>query len=85
MPDFDPIIVHAPLDWEVMSDRDVARRRKPYEAMCGIYTKLPARVRVREDEEGPYLVAGPHERYFAYCEDCDRSTTIDLRPVHRTS
>lgn len=80
----DPLTVHAPLDWNVLRDRDVARRRKPYETICGDYAKLPARVRVQEDEEGPYLVAGPHERYFAWCAICARSTTIDLQPVARS-
>jgi hypothetical protein len=77
----EPIVVHAPLDWRVLENRDVARRRKPYETICGVFAKLPSRVRVREDEQGPYLVAGPHERYFGWCADCARATTAGLAPV----
>lgn len=80
------IVVHAPMNPAVLRDKAVAKRRKPYEGLCGEYSKLPPTAKVKEceplppNEGGPYLVLGPHERYFGWCRRC---ALIDdtLKPV----
>jgi hypothetical protein len=85
-----PILVHAPRDQTVLSNPDVQRRRRPYEGMCGEWSKLPPTVRVRTcipmdpkidmpGLEEVYLEARPHPRYHQWCEGCHNATPGGLR------
>jgi hypothetical protein len=60
-----PITVHLPAD-----PAAPIKRSRPYLTRCGLSARLPSRTRTREDEDGPYLVAGPHPRYYRVCPDC---------------
>ena len=74
----DPFIVHAPADWRKLAKLLASERAKAegftarYRAACtGRQVELPPNVKVCIDENGPYFVAGPHERYYAKCEACE--------------
>ena len=72
----EPLVVHEPQDWGKLRQLISEGQRKPgfiprYKAKCsGRRVELPPKVRIREDERGPYFVAGPHERYYEMCEGC---------------
>lgn len=78
----DPFIVHVPADAGAFFDKRVLKRRVPYLALCGGYSKLPPRVAVKTEAGGAvYVVCGPHERYFAWCADCANLHPEKLYPV----
>lgn len=60
----DPIMVHAPQDHgEVAFGSYIT-------ACTGLRVETPPNLVVRYDERGPYLVAGPHPRYYQQCPGC---------------
>lgn len=65
----DPILVHLPADLtEAGGDS--------YTAVCtGHRTRTPSTLKVRRAEDGPYIVVGPHERYFTLCKGCTHRST----------
>ena len=72
----EPFVVHAPQSWKRLRKLVAEGQRKRgfvprYKAECtGRKVELPPKVRIREDEDGPYFVAGPHECYYRKCPDC---------------
>jgi hypothetical protein len=78
----DPFLVHVPANPGDFFDKRVLKRRVPYRTLCGNFAKLPPRVAVKQDSDGKFwVVCGPHERYFAWCIDCERLHPETLYPV----
>lgn len=78
----DPFLVHLPSNWRNLRQLIERGERKPgfiprYKAACdpGSKVDLPSNVVVRRDPDDDwYFVAGPHERYYRLCPECEAAT-----------
>lgn len=61
----DPFVVHLPVGSDIPP-----KRPQRFFSRCGISTRTPPGVRIRDSDDGPYLVAGPHKRYYEKCSGC---------------
>lgn len=66
-----PIIVHKPRHfrkaWKTFQKHGPLTK---YLTVCSREVNIAEGVVIRKCDEGPYLVAGPHERYYEGCTAC---------------
>lgn len=81
----EPFVLHVPSSWRKLRQLIDHGERKGtpgfvarYKAACdpGLKVELPPNVVVRrlEEDGSYYFVAGPHERYYRLCPDCEAAT-----------
>lgn len=79
----DAICVHLPANPLDFDTKDIRRRRRPYQAVCEDWVKLPPTVEIKDCSEGTYLIAKPHGRYHGYCRVCAKRVPMEVRSVIR--